>query len=84
MHSIITKCYFSPACWKNDPKVVARELRKLTLETMRYSALKENITIQVKGLSWEWCQHAWSKNEKKYSVQELAGHLRWIIKEEKI
>jgi hypothetical protein len=57
--------YFSPACWKNDPKVVARELRKLTSETMRYSALKENITIQVKGLSWEWCQHAWSKNGKK-------------------
>jgi hypothetical protein len=33
--------YFSPAYWKNDPKVVARELRKLTSETVRYSALKE-------------------------------------------
>ncbi len=75
--------YFLSACWKTDPKIVATELKKLTLETMRYSALKENITIRVKGLSWEWCHHAWSKDGKKYSVQELAQHLRWIIKEEK-
>jgi hypothetical protein len=50
---------------------------------MRYSALKENITIRVKRLSWEWCRHAWSKDGRKYSVQELALHLRWIIREEK-
>ena len=75
--------YFSPPCWKGDPKIVATELKKLTSETMRYSALKENIMIRVKGLSWEWCHHAWSKDGKKYSVKELAQHLRWIIKEEK-
>jgi hypothetical protein len=74
---------FLPACWKTDPKIVATELKKLTLETMRYSALKENITIRVKGLGWEWCHHAWSKDGKKYSVLELARHLRWITKEEK-
>jgi hypothetical protein len=75
--------YFLPACWKTDPKVVAKELKKLTSETMKYSALKENITIRVKGMSWEWCWHAWSKNGKKFSVQELVQHLRWIIREEK-
>jgi hypothetical protein len=75
--------YFSPACWKTDPKIVATELKKLTSENMRYSALKENILIRVKGMSWEWCRHAWSKDGKKYSVKELAQHLRWIIKEEK-
>ncbi len=75
--------YFSPACWKTDPEVVAKELKKLTSETMKYSALKENITIRVKGMHWEWCQHAWSKDGKKFSVQELAQHLRWIIREEK-
>ena len=74
--------YFSTACWKNDPKIVATELKKLASETMRYSALNENIMIRVKGLSWEWCHHAWSKDGKEYSVQELAWHLRWIIKEE--
>ena len=75
--------YFLPACWKTDPKIVANELKKLTSESMKYSALKENITIRVKGLSWEWCRHAWSKDGRKYSVQELAQHLRWIIREEK-
>jgi hypothetical protein len=75
--------YFSPACWKTDPKVVAKELKKLTSETMKHSALKENITIRVKGMSWEWYWHAWSKDGKKFSVQELAQHLRWIIREEK-
>jgi len=75
--------YFSAACWKTDPKIVVTELKKLTPENMRYSALKENIMIRVKGVSWEWCCHAWSKDGRKYSVKELAQHLRWIIKEEK-
>ena len=75
--------YFLAACWKTDPKIVATELKKLTSENMRYSALKENIMIRVKGMSWEWCRHAWSKDGKKYSVKELVQHLRWIIKEEK-
>ena len=75
--------YFLAACWKTDPKIVATELKKLTSENMRYSALKENIMIRVKGMNWEWCRHAWSKDGKKYSVKELAQHLRWIIKEEK-
>jgi hypothetical protein len=73
--------YFSAACWKTDPKIVATELKKLTPENMRYSALKENIMIRVKGVSWEWCHHAWSKDGRKYSVKELVQHLRWIIKE---
>ena len=71
------------ACWKTDPKIVATELNKLTSENMRYSALKQNIMIRVKGMSWEWRRHAWSKDGRKYSVKELAQHLRWIIKEEK-
>ena len=34
--------------------IVATDMNKLTSETMRYSALKENLTIIMKGLSWEW------------------------------
>ena len=75
--------YFLAAYWKTDPKIVATELKKLTSENMRYSALKENIMIRVKGMNWEWCRHAWSKDGKKYSVKELAQHLRCINKEEK-
>ncbi len=75
--------YDSPACWKNDVRVVTNELKKLTSKSTKYAALKENIMIRVKGFNWEWCQHAWSKDGRKYSVKELANHLRWIIKEEK-
>jgi hypothetical protein len=75
--------YDFPACWKNDVRVVSNELKKLTSESTKYAALKENIMIRVKGFNWEWCRHAWSKDGRKYSVKELANHLRWIIKEEK-
>ena len=52
------KMYDSAACLKGDVRVVHCELKKLTSDTARYDALKENITIQVKGLGWDWCKHA--------------------------
>ena len=52
------KMYDSAACLKGDVRVVDCELKKLTSDTARYDALKENITIQVKGLGWDWCKHA--------------------------
>ena len=51
------RMYFSPACWKDDYRIVARELRKLSSESAKYQALKENIQIRVKGFGWEWCKH---------------------------
>ncbi len=77
------KMYESAACLKGDVRVINRELKKLTSDTARYDALKENIMIQVIGLGWDWCKHAWSKNGQKYSIKELADHLRWIVKEER-
>ncbi len=56
------KMYDSAACLKGDVRVIDRELKKITSDTARYDALKENIMIQVKGLGWDWCKHAWSKN----------------------
>jgi hypothetical protein len=50
--------YFSEACWKDDPRVVKRNLKKLKSETAKYIALKENILIRVKGFGWELCKHA--------------------------
>ena len=84
----IEACYYhmmynSDACWKGDQRVVACELKKLTSTTAKLDALKENIKIRWKGFNWDWCQHAWSKDGRKYTVKELANHLRWIIKEEK-
>jgi hypothetical protein len=63
--------------------VVQRNLNKLKSEMAKYKALKENILIQVKGFRWEWCKHAWSKNGRKYTIDELADHLHRIIKEER-
>jgi len=77
------KMYDSAACLKGNVRVVDCELKKLTSDTARYDALKENIMIRVKGLGWEWCKHAWSKNGRQYSIKELADHLKWIIKEER-
>jgi hypothetical protein len=37
----------------------------------------------VKGFGWEWCKLAWSKNGRKYTIDELADHLSRIIKEER-
>jgi hypothetical protein len=39
--------------------------------------------MHVKGLGWDWCKHAWSKNGQKYTVLELAKNHQMIIKKEK-
>ena len=75
--------YSLAACWKDNVRIVDSELKKITSETARYDALKENIMIRVKGFGWDWCKHAWSKNGRRYSIKELADHLKWIIKEER-
>jgi len=66
------RMYFSPACWKDDKKVVMKHLKKITSDVM----------IRVKGFSWDWCKHPWSKDGRKYTIKELADHLWWIITEE--
>jgi hypothetical protein len=55
----------------------------MSSDAAKYNALKENIMIRVKGFSWNWCKHPWSKDGRKYMIKELADHLRWIIKGEK-
>lgn len=77
------RMYNSDACWKGEPRVVTNELGKLKSDAAKYRAVKENIQIRVKGFGWDWCKHPWSKDNHKYTVLELAKHLRHIIKEEK-
>ena len=73
------KMYHSNACWKGNQRVVSRELKKLTSQTSKYLAIKENINMRVKGLGWDLCKHAWSRGQHKYTVFELAKHLQMII-----
>jgi hypothetical protein len=39
--------------------------------------------IRVKGFSWDWCKCPLSKDGWKYTIKELANHLRWLITDEK-
>ena len=57
-------------------------LRKLASDTAKMNALRTNIKIRADGFGWDWSRHAWSKDGRKYSISELAKHLRWVITEE--
>ena len=46
-------------------------------------ALKENIQMRVIGLGWKQFAITWSHKGAKRSVDELATHLKMIIREEK-
>ena len=74
--------YGSPACWMNV-KDINREMKKLKSVSAKLSALKENIRIRVLGFGWSHFAHPWSKNGIVYSPEELALHLKTIIKAEK-
>jgi hypothetical protein len=77
------KMYDSAACWKGDKRIVTSELKKLSSDSAKYRALKENISIRVKGCGWDWAKTPWSQDGKKKSVFELAKHLQYIIGYEK-
>ena len=76
------KMYNSPACWKGDPKVVAKELKKLGSETAKRNALKENIKMRSWGLRLDFADTAWSANGKPFTSKELANIFRTIIRKE--
>ena len=50
-------CYYkmshSNACWKGNLRIVSHELDKLSSATAKYTAIKENIHMRVKGIRWE-------------------------------
>ncbi len=72
--------FHSPACWKKATDV-NRGLRKLTSKSAKLEAVKENIRMRVVGLGWDDCRTAWSKNGKEYTPDELAQHLKNIIRD---
>ena len=74
--------YGSSACWMKVSDV-DKELKKLKSKSAKLWALKENIRIRVIGLGWNEFSHPWSKNGIEYSPNELAEHLKKIIKAEK-
>jgi hypothetical protein len=75
--------YFSDACWKGKQSIVKKMLAWLKSESAKLEALKENIRMQVLGLGWKQFAIAWLYKGMKRSVDELATHLKMIIREEK-
>ncbi len=75
--------YHSDACWKGKHSIAHKMFGRLKLESAKLEALKENIRMQVVGLGWKQFAITWSTKGAKQSVEELATHLRMIIREEK-
>ena len=78
--------YFSSACVKDDPKLVKKIVKGISLEAARHHFLCRNIyirTIEFGGESQDKYEIMWSQNGKMRSVKELSDHLRRIVREEK-
>lgn len=72
----------SDACWKNI-RTMKTMLGRLSSESTKLEALKENIRMRVIGLGWTQFAITWSSKGKKRSVVEFTDHMKMIIKEEK-
>jgi hypothetical protein len=75
--------FHSEVCWKGKPSVVTKMLDRLKSETAKMEALKENIRMRVIGLGWKQFGITWSYKGEKQLVNELAAHLKMILREEK-
>ena len=56
--------YKSEACWKKSTRAVNAECKILWSDVAKYDALKENIKINIIGLSWTQFKHALSCQEE--------------------
>mgnify|MGYP006196441921 FL=1 len=74
--------YFSDVCWKGKQSIVKTMLARLRSESTKVEALKENIRMRVLGLGWKQFSITWSQKGVRRSVDELAMHLKMIIREE--
>jgi len=77
------KMYFSDVCWKGKQSIVKTMLARLRSESPKVEALKEIIHMQVLGLGWKQFSITWSQKGVRRSVDELAMHLKMIIREER-
>ena len=75
--------YNSDVCWKGQQSIVRKMLGRLKSDSAKLEALKENIRMRVIGLGWKQFTITWSHKGAKRSVDELATHLKMIIREEK-
>lgn len=68
----------SPAFWST--KTVAKtQFKKLTSNSAKLNAVKEQIRIRVLGFGWNDLHHPWSKDGVAYTPQQLLDYLVDVI-----
>ena len=70
--------FYFAACW-NTAAAVDRKLKNLNSKSSKPLALKDNIRIRVIGLCWEYLSTHWSNNDKAFTPEDLALHLKMIV-----
>ena len=78
--------YFSYACVKDDPIMVRKIVKELSLDAARHRFLRRNIDIRTIGFGGGFqvkYEITWSQNGNMRSVKKLSDHLRRIVWEEK-
>jgi hypothetical protein len=72
--------YNSNATVKGNPSEVTRWLKDIKGDTRKQEALKEIISIHVKGFGWDQFRIAWTRNCQDHPIKELAKYLRDILR----
>ena len=70
--------YHSERGWKKLSQA-RRVFNSISSEPTRLKAVKEQITIRVKGFGWKEAAHAWSKGGTAYDSLELMKHFVDVI-----
>ena len=65
--------YHSKRCWRNASEAF-RNFDRLSSESARLRAVKEQIQIRRLGFGWEAAGHQWSKDGYTYTSVELLRH----------
>ena len=71
--------YNTNAAVKGKPSEVTRWLKGIRGDKRKREALKENISIRVKGFGWDQFRIPWTRNRQDRPIKELAKHLRDIL-----
>jgi len=70
--------YSSPRCWKTVTDT-REEYGRLSSESPRLEAVKEQILIRYLGLGWSAAHHPWSTSGREFSSNELLEHLVNVV-----
>jgi hypothetical protein len=68
----------SDRCWK-DAETAWDVYNQLKSESARRKIIKEQLAVRKDGFRWDDAGHAWSKNGRDYTSQELMKHFIEVV-----